>query len=144
MLSPCPSNPYLKSMGNSSLTKQCSSPPSIPASHLFCYTVLLYSPHTGDVPVSFSFLGLVKSLGFCRRIPSSASLNSSKKIIFRQHCDALGISFVPEHCIQRECGPVSLVAYYIGDTSHRVSLRTGLLLMVNFRRQHLVVQVLHD
>ena len=44
---------------------------------------------------------------------------STARIILssRQRCDALGISFVSKHYIQRECWILSLVAYHIGDTS---------------------------
>ena len=43
---------------------------------------------------------------------------AQKRLASKQRCDALSTSFVPEHCIPRECGPVSLVAYHVGDKSH--------------------------
>lgn len=63
----CPSNPCLKSMGNSSLQNNSlfllvKQPRSIVT--LYFYTLCIQ----GDIPVSHSFLVLVKDLGFSKQV----------------------------------------------------------------------------
>ena len=124
MLSPSPSNPCLKSMGISSLIKQPSSPPCvcIPASHPFCY---IYSPHTRRRPNKLKLCRSRKGpwvqhtntmVAPCQQVQSLST--AEKRLSSRQRCDALSTSSVQEHYIQKKCEPVSLIVFYIGDTSH--------------------------